>query len=215
MNATSLTTLLIGILIAQSSLAGIGSGSLKELGRAATTTSAIQATDLEGDDLNIGEEEKDELFSEKDEAQVNAFEEAVDEWKESNPEVIQAGGGSNLTITVNQRTQRMEVRQNGKLKFGGWKVSTGMKSLGKTPNGTFTPFEMNRNYRSKRFNVILPNGIKFSGGNLIHAASPGGVNYLGQARSHGCIRLHPTHAKQLFDLVKQVGMSNTRVVVHN
>jgi hypothetical protein len=35
--------------------------------------------------------------------------------------------------------------------------------------------------------------------------------HLGHVASHGCVRLDPRNAKVLYDLVKQVGMQNTRV----
>lgn len=113
------------------------------------------------------------------------------------------------------KSQRMYVWENGKMVYGhnnAWKISTGQRGRGVTPRGRFTPFEMNAKYFSRKFRVILPYGIKFQGGNLIHAASSGGVNYLGQARSHGCVRLHPKNAKVLFTLVKSHGMKKTQVI---
>lgn len=100
-----------------------------------------------------------------------------------------------------------------KKKYEHWPVSTGLPGRGITPKGTFRPFEMNAKYFSRKFKVILPYGIKFQGGNLIHAASKGGMFYLGKRRSHGCVRLNPVHAKILYGLVREAGMKNTKVVV--
>ena len=36
---------------------------------------------------------------------------------------------------------------------------------------------------------------------------------LGQRASHGCVRLHPTNAATLYNLVKQRGMASTRIIV--
>ncbi|MCR4282552.1 MAG: L,D-transpeptidase, partial [Bauldia sp.] len=53
--------------------------------------------------------------------------------------------------------------------------------------------------------------IFFKGGYAIH-----GTNYikrLGTPASHGCVRLHPDNAAQLFALVRENGMVNTKIVV--
>ena len=118
-----------------------------------------------------------------------------------------------VLINISTKSQTMIVTVNNEPRYA-WKVTTGMKTLGPTPKGTFTPFEMNKNYFSRRFGVILPYGIKFQGGNLIHAASQGGMYWLGKPHSHGCVRLAPVNAARLFVLVRQAGMKNTRVIVH-
>lgn len=166
------------------------------------------------DSLNLGEDEQDELFKESELSEVFALDDYITQWLEAHPELIFVKANSRVKVDIDQQKQRMTVFVDGEIKYKDWKVSTGKKGLGTTPNGTFTPFEMNRNYHSRRFKVILPNGIKFQGGNLIHAASKGGINYLGQAHSHGCVRLHPVNARKLYDLVSSVGMRNTKVVVH-
>lgn len=194
------------------------------------------STPVTDDSLNVGPSELPELYKEEDydtvmgldeyyhqlleyrkaealfksrEARKNQIDQKIRE-KE-----IRSERPKSVVVEVDQSSQRMNVVVNKRLRFAGWKVSTGKPGLGTTPNGSFRPFEMNKNYHSRRFKVILPNGIKFQGGNLIHAASTGGINYLGQKRSHGCVRLHPQHAKELFDLVKVAGLDNTLVVVHD
>ena len=57
----------------------------------------------------------------------------------------------------------------------------------------------------------MPHSIFFKGGYAIH-----GTNYikrLGTPASHGCVRLHPDNAAQLFALVRENGMTNTQIVV--
>ena len=57
----------------------------------------------------------------------------------------------------------------------------------------------------------MPHSIFFRGGYAIH-----GTNYvsrLGRRASHGCVRLHPSNARRLFNLVKQHGARNTRIQV--
>jgi len=166
--------------------------------------------------LNMHESEVPELFAESEWPELERFDIAMDQWLETQPwYMVQQAATSRIVIHVDKRKQRMTVIENGKVKFTGWKVSTGFAGRWETRSGSFTPFEMNKNYRSRMFNVILPYGIKFDGGNLIHAASTGGINYLGKKHSHGCVRLHPRNAKILFEMVRKAGMRNTRVIVQN
>ena len=59
----------------------------------------------------------------------------------------------------------------------------------------------------------MPHAIFFHYGFAIHGtndlARPGGP------ASHGCIRLHPSHAAALFVLVQHQGPSNTRIEISN
>jgi hypothetical protein len=154
-----------------------------------------------------------DLFKEGDILQLDKFDLAMDEWLDGEMWFqIQGAATSRVTIYIDKKNQRMTVLENGIVKFSDWKVSTG-KGRWETRGGDFTPFEMNKNYFSKKFKVILPYGIKFDGGNLIHATK--GTSYLGKKRSHGCVRLSPTHAKILFELVRRAGMKQTRVIVKN
>jgi lipoprotein-anchoring transpeptidase ErfK/SrfK len=162
--------------------------------------------DQDNGEDSIASEEIPDLFSLYDLDALADFDGKMDERMADT-------SASKVVVTVSKSSQRMTVSVNGSTKYSGWKVSTG-KPGSETRSGTFTPFEMNKNYFSKRFKVILPYGIKFDGGNLIHAASKGGVTWLGQKRSHGCVRLLPSNAKLLYSLVANAGMKNTRVIVH-
>ena len=58
----------------------------------------------------------------------------------------------------------------------------------------------------------MPHAIFFDKqGHAIHGSS----ERLGRPASHGCVRLHPSHAAQLFALVRSEGMGRTRIVVSN
>ncbi len=57
----------------------------------------------------------------------------------------------------------------------------------------------------------MPHAIFFHYGFAIHGT--GYVSRLGRPASHGCVRLHPSHAAQLFALVRSEGMGRTRIVV--
>jgi lipoprotein-anchoring transpeptidase ErfK/SrfK len=59
----------------------------------------------------------------------------------------------------------------------------------------------------------MPHSIFFYGGYAIHGTDA--VSNLGRPASHGCIRLHPSNARTLFNLVKSHGSGNTRIVLQN
>jgi lipoprotein-anchoring transpeptidase ErfK/SrfK len=117
-------------------------------------------------------------------------------------------GGGHVFITVDISTQEMTVDDD----FGTvytFDVSTGRKGY-TTPTGSFRPIRMHDMwYSSKYENSPMPWSIFFYGGYAIHGTED--VKHLGQMASHGCVRLDPDNAKLLYDLVKSVGMQNTKV----
>jgi lipoprotein-anchoring transpeptidase ErfK/SrfK len=103
-----------------------------------------------------------------------------------------------IQVFVDKSNQNMYVVA-GDVKYK-WKVSTGRKGFS-TPIGTFKPIRRHVKYFSKRYdNAPMPHSIFFYKGYAIHATSD--IKRLGNVASHGCIRLHPTHAKIFFDLVE-------------
>jgi lipoprotein-anchoring transpeptidase ErfK/SrfK len=115
-----------------------------------------------------------------------------------------------VAITVDISTQSMKVTAAGRTVYR-FDVSTGRKGYS-TPTGNFRPIRMHEMwYSSKYENSPMPYSIFFHGGYAIHGT--GDIKNLGQVASHGCVRLHPDNAKLLYDLVKQVGMKNTRVTL--
>lgn len=175
---------------------------------------ATNYADTENDALvwNASTNSKPKPLKKKTEKST-AKEKSVAKSEEKKPAKKTEERAHHVVINISTKSQTMIVTVNNEPRYS-WKVTTGMKTLGPTPKGTFTPFEMNKNYFSRRFQVILPYGIKFQGGNLIHAASRGGMYWLGKPHSHGCVRLAPANAARLFALVHQAGMKNTRVIVH-
>ncbi|MBL4599792.1 MAG: L,D-transpeptidase [Rhizobiaceae bacterium] len=104
--------------------------------------------------------------------------------------------------------QQMKVYQYGRLKHV-WKVSTGKSGYG-TPTGSWRPTRMHRKYYSKKYHgAAMPHAIFFRGGYAIHGTSS--IKRLGRTASHGCVRLHPSNAQTLFNMVKRVGPSNAKV----
>jgi lipoprotein-anchoring transpeptidase ErfK/SrfK len=121
-------------------------------------------------------------------------------------------GGSaraDVFIAVNKSTQRMSVMVDGRERYR-WPVSTGVG--GGPPSGAYSPDRMERKWYSRRYNGSpMPHAIFFHKGYAIHGTYY--VSRLGRPASHGCVRLHPSHAARLFALVRQEGMRRTRIVV--
>jgi lipoprotein-anchoring transpeptidase ErfK/SrfK len=59
----------------------------------------------------------------------------------------------------------------------------------------------------------MPWSVFYNGGYAVHGTTD--IKRLGAPASHGCIRLHPDHARTFFKLVQANGMKNTRVQVTN
>jgi hypothetical protein len=116
-----------------------------------------------------------------------------------------------VLISVDKGEQRMTVTVDGQPRYT-WPVSTGAESYD-TPSGSHRPFRMERTHFSREFDdAPMPNAIFFTGqGHAIHGTNH--TRQLGNAASHGCVRLAPRNAATLFSLVKAQGMSNTRVVI--
>ena len=115
-----------------------------------------------------------------------------------------------LDILVDKTTQRMLVIQNGYMRFM-WPVSTGRDETA-TPSGVYTPQRLERNWFSTAYyNSPMPYSIFFHKGYAIHGSYA--INRLGGPASHGCVRLHPHHAAQLFDLVQEEGADKTTIEV--
>ena len=102
-------------------------------------------------------------------------------------------------VVVSKRQQAMSVYEDGEL-IDTWPVSTARPGY-HTPSGTFRPYSYQPMHYSKKFdNAPMPHSIFFSGGYAIHATPH--VGNLGRPASHGCVRLHPTHAATLYEMTK-------------
>jgi hypothetical protein len=116
-----------------------------------------------------------------------------------------------VSITVDKSSQRMIVEVDGQRRYS-WPVSTGTNGYD-TPGGSYRPFRMERDHRSKEWDdAPMPHAIFFTRqGHAIHGTNR--TRQLGRPASHGCVRLSPRHAAALYSLVTAQGMANTRVVV--
>jgi L,D-transpeptidase catalytic domain len=115
---------------------------------------------------------------------------------------------ANLLITVDKNAQQMTITVDGDPRYI-WPVATGIARYD-TPDGQFQPFRMEREHYSREWDdAPMPYSIFFTKqGHAIH-----GTNHKinGAPASHGCVRLSVKHAAQLWALVKEHKMANTRV----
>jgi lipoprotein-anchoring transpeptidase ErfK/SrfK len=81
-----------------------------------------------------------------------------------------------------------------------------------TPTGSFTAQRLAAMWYSRKYdNSPMPHSIFFKGGCAIHGTEY--IKRLGTPASHGCVRLHPDNAAELYSLVEENGMQNTEIVV--
>jgi hypothetical protein len=86
-----------------------------------------------------------------------------------------------------------------------WPVSTARAGYS-TPRGSYAPTGLQRMHYSKKYHMSpMPYSIFFRGGYAIHGTYATGA--LGTPASHGCVRLSPAHAAQLFKMVQTEGGS--------
>jgi lipoprotein-anchoring transpeptidase ErfK/SrfK len=115
-----------------------------------------------------------------------------------------------VVAKVDLSLQRMYVYVDGELYYT-WPVSTARRGY-RTPTGTYRVQSMKRYHRSsKYYNSPMPHSIFFYHGYAIHGSYA--TRRLGRRASHGCIRLHPSNARELYGLVKDYGPGNTRIVI--
>ena len=118
---------------------------------------------------------------------------------------------ADVVVQIDKSSQRMAVSVDGTTRYS-WPVSTGRDGYG-TPSGTFHPQSMARHYFSRKYyNAPMPHAIFFYYGFAIHGTND--ISRLGGPASHGCVRLHPSHAAALFGLVQRNGPRNTRIEIN-
>ncbi|CAN5304916.1 L,D-transpeptidase [soil metagenome] len=123
-----------------------------------------------------------------------------------------APASAQVSVMINISSQTMVVDVDGS-HYATWKVSTA-KSGHWTPRGNFRPYLLKKMHYSTIYeNSPMPNSIFFKGNFAIHATNY--VKRLGRPASHGCVRLAPGNAEQLFGLVRSYGMKSTRILITN
>jgi len=116
-----------------------------------------------------------------------------------------------LVATVNLSTQTMTVKQGGVVKYR-WAVSTARR--GKvTPTGSCSAKWTSKNHKSSRYNnAPMPYSVFYSGNYAVHGTYQSKL--LGRPASAGCVRLSVSNAATFYSMAKQVGLKNTRIIVH-
>src|SRR4029079_6299973 len=119
---------------------------------------------------------------------------------------------ANVMIIIDKSAQKMTVTVSGEERYI-WPVSTGRNGYD-TPSGDHQPFRMEKDHYSREWDdAPMPNSIFFTKiGHAIHGTFEG--RHLGRPVSHGSVRLSRANAETLFELVKQKGLNNTRVVLN-
>jgi lipoprotein-anchoring transpeptidase ErfK/SrfK len=115
--------------------------------------------------------------------------------------VVSDDAAAAVRIHIDLARQRMHVSSSqGDYT---WPVSTARPGY-RTPRGVFSAKSLQRmHYSSKYDNSPMPHSIFFSGGYAIHGTHATGS--LGRPVSHGCVRLSPAHAAQLYAMVQREG----------
>ena len=123
-----------------------------------------------------------------------------------------AATAGTLVAKVDVSEQVMRVYRNGEQIYR-WRVSTARKGKW-TPRGAWSAKWLSRHHKSSLYNnAPMPYSIFFNGNYAIHGTNQ--ISRLGRPASAGCIRLHPDHARILYDMTRQVGRANMQVVVRN
>ncbi|ARN80951.1 L,D-transpeptidase [Methylocystis bryophila] len=108
-----------------------------------------------------------------------------------------------VRVHIDLSTQTMHVESSSG--SYSWPVSTARAGY-VTPRGTFSPTYMTRMTHSTLYNnAPMPHAIFFRSGWAIHGTNA--VGQLGRPASHGCVRLSPGHAAQLYQMVEAEGAS--------
>jgi hypothetical protein len=116
-----------------------------------------------------------------------------------------------LNLKVDLAAQRVTVIDRGKVRHV-WPISSGRRGFA-TPTGKFVPQWTALLHHSTQYDdAPMPHSVFFTGGVAFHGTTD--TANLGRPASHGCVRLAPSHAAQLYALVHRHGLPKTRVTVH-
>jgi hypothetical protein len=107
-----------------------------------------------------------------------------------------------VQVDVDLSSQSMRVTSGSGESYV-WPISSARRGY-VTPRGVYRAQHLARMHYSRKYdNAPMPHSIFFRGGYAIHATSA--VGALGRPASHGCIRLSPSHAAQLYGMVQREG----------
>ncbi len=123
-----------------------------------------------------------------------------------------AASATPLLATVDISTQTMTVERYGEV-IHTWPVSTARAGFS-TPEGEFRPYRMHKLWLSRTYDdAPMPFAVFYDRGWAVHGTTA--VSRLGTPASHGCVRLETANAELFYNLVREIGAGNTRVVIRN
>ncbi len=106
-----------------------------------------------------------------------------------------------VQVAIDLTHQRMRVDSN-EGSFD-WPISTARSGFS-TPHGSYAPTHLELMHYSHKYHMSpMPHAIFFRGGYAIHGTYS--TASLGRPASHGCVRLSPGNATQLYDMVRREG----------
>jgi len=125
---------------------------------------------------------------------------------------LTSAANANVAVRIDISAQTMTVDIDGD-RYAVWRVSTARPGY-YTPRGSYRPFLLKKMHYSRKYdNSPMPHSIFFRGGYAIHGTYY--VRALGRPASHGCVRLAPNNAAELYGIVQQYGMNQTRITIIN
>lgn len=120
---------------------------------------------------------------------------------------------------ISRAEQKLTLYLNGTA-VDQWLVSTGMSGFATPQMDQHVSSRVYNRYSSKKYpegdyNGLgnMPYAVFIRGGFAIHGTPQGNWKRLGRPASHGCIRLHPSHALAFNRLVRENGSKNVWVLV--
>jgi lipoprotein-anchoring transpeptidase ErfK/SrfK len=115
-----------------------------------------------------------------------------------------------LVATISIPDQTMTVKRHGEVIYS-WRVSTARAGY-VTPTGEFRPYRVHRMWHSRTYdNAPMPYAVFYDRGWAVHGTDA--VSRLGSPASHGCVRLDTANARIFYELVREIGAGNTRIIV--
>ena len=122
-------------------------------------------------------------------------------------------------VKVSKSEQRLYLYRNGNLEAT-WPVSTGAAghstpNFDRNPNGRIYDKYTSTKFPGGDYKGLgnMPYAIFIEGGFAIHGTGTGNWKKLGQAASHGCVRIHPDNAFYLNRLVRQAGIYQVWITI--
>lgn len=125
-----------------------------------------------------------------------------------------------LWARIDKSEQRLYLYIDG-VQRAIWKVSTGKPpdhetpNFDRHPNGRIYNKYTSSKYPEGDYNGLgnMPYSVFIEGAYAIHGTPDYNWEKLGQARSKGCVRMHPRHAEKFVQLVRKLGVRSVWITV--